>query len=81
MADLTDEGIPELEGWMTLPGAARELGITRTRVHQLAKAGAFETIHRIGEIKIVRTVEVAARKTNRALAEEERAEKHGEAVE
>lgn len=59
--DVPDDGIPQLEGWMTLPDAARELGITRSRVHQLVP-GQLPSVRRIGNLKIVRTVEVMARK-------------------
>jgi hypothetical protein len=41
------EDLPELEGWVSLPAAAEQLGRTRQRASQLAESGEFKTAHRI----------------------------------
>lgn len=79
MANTEASEIPQLEGWMTLPDAARELGITRSRIHQLVDAKTLKSTRKIGSLKIVRTVEVEERKAEQELARKRAAER-GETV-
>lgn len=62
--------LPPLEGWMTLPDAARDIGITRSRIHQLLGKNRFETARRIGTFAVVRTAEVEKYKKNKKLLAE-----------
>jgi hypothetical protein len=50
--------LPVLEGWMSLPDAARALEVTRQRIHQQVDGGEFKTARRIGTFAIVREAEV-----------------------
>lgn len=65
--------LPELEGWLSFPDAARELGISRQRLHQLAEKDppVIETARRVGRygvpFYVMREAEVAALKRRRAL--------------
>jgi Arc/MetJ-type ribon-helix-helix transcriptional regulator len=52
------QDLPQLEGWTSLPDAARIMKITRQRIHQLVDKGRFKTASRIGNFAIVRTAEV-----------------------
>ena len=71
--------LPPLEGWMALPDAATELGMSRQRAHQLLQASRereyldpesavpsyFITARRAGTVIMVRTAEVMALKSLR----------------
>lgn len=45
--DNETEAVPQLEGWVLLTDAARQLSISRQRVHILKKR--FKTLRRLGE--------------------------------
>lgn len=48
--------LPELEGWITFPDAAEELGITRQRIHQIAEKDdpvVIETALRLGRKHVI----------------------------
>lgn len=95
MADGIDDGVDgdeaqdgailPLEGWMTLPDAARLLGITRSRIHQLVpapgQAGQLKSARKIGRLTIVRTVEVEERLRRLKEAAGRKAERGKEAGE
>ena len=74
--------IPQLEGWMTLPDAARALGITRSRIHQLVPGpngpGQLRSARKIGKLTIVRTVEVENRLARLRTAAEKKAPREAE---
>lgn len=63
--------LPELEGWVTFPDAAEDLGISRQRLHQVAERDdppVIETARRIGRrhvIFVMRAAEVADLKRRR----------------
>jgi hypothetical protein len=40
--------VPLLEDWVLLTEAGRELGISRQRIHILAKQRRFQSLHRLG---------------------------------
>ncbi len=54
---LTTKDVPELEGWLSIPAAARVMNLSRQYVHRLAASGIFSTRHRIGTTYIVSTWE------------------------
>lgn len=60
--------LPVLEGWITLPEAAEELGMTRARMYQLVQEFKITTAHRLGgrPIYIVRVPEIEQIKAGRA---------------
>jgi predicted DNA-binding transcriptional regulator AlpA len=60
--------LPLFEGWITLPEAAKELGITRARAYQLVQEERITTAHRLGgrPIYIVREAEIAQLKAGRS---------------
>lgn len=59
--------LPVLEGWITLPEAAEELGMTRARMYQLVQEFKITTAHRLGgrPIYIVRVPEIEQIKAGR----------------
>lgn len=61
--------LPVLEGWISLPDAARKMNISRQRIHQLVDAGRFTTACRIGTFAIVREAEVDKLLTSREVEE------------
>lgn len=54
--------VPELKGWLTAVGAAKELGISRQSVARMMAEGVFRTQRAVGErpLYIVRVEEVRA---------------------
>ena len=56
---LTQKEIPELDGWMTIPDAARAMKLSRQYVHRLAASGSFTSLHRVGSTFIVSSWEVS----------------------
>jgi predicted DNA-binding transcriptional regulator AlpA len=64
--------LPTLEGWITLPEAADQLGMTRARTYQLVQEWKITTAHKLGgrPVYIVRQAEIDQLKAGRA---EERA--------
>jgi len=61
---LTQREIPELEGWLTIPDAAKALELSRQYVHRLAASGTFTSLHRVGSTFIVSSWEVEDLKGN-----------------
>jgi hypothetical protein len=59
--------VPVLEGWITLPEAAEDLGISRARVHQMAQEEKLTTVSQLGRrpVYIVREVEIRRIKEER----------------
>lgn len=55
---LTTKEVPHLDGWMTIPDAAKILNLSRQYVHRLAASGSFTSLHRIGSTFIVSSWEV-----------------------
>jgi len=45
-------GIPWLEGWLTLAGAGRFLGLSRARVYQMVEEGKIESCHRVPDSRV-----------------------------
>lgn len=59
--------VPEMEGWLTLPEAAAELGISRTRTADMVREGKITTCMRLGRRPyfVVREVEIRQIKADR----------------
>lgn len=59
--------VPVLEGWITLPEAAEDLGISRARVHQMAQEEKLTTVSQLGRrpVYIVREAEIRRIKEER----------------
>lgn len=57
---ITLEKITALEGWMTLPAAARVLGVGRATVHKLIKQRKFQEkdLRRAGPVILIRETAV-----------------------
>lgn len=43
-----EDGIPHLEGWLTLMDAADELGMSKQGVHKMVKERKFRSLHKVG---------------------------------
>lgn len=54
------EDLPELEGWLTLPEAAKLLGLTRQRVYQMVQVGTLKSVMKLGDkpTYIIRKAEI-----------------------
>jgi excisionase family DNA binding protein len=61
---------PKLEGWMIATEAAEYLGVSKTTVQKMMKAGKFKTMWSVGNkpIYLLLTSEVDALKQQRDLA-------------
>lgn len=59
---MSEDFVPTMEEWWTLPQAADHLGITRQAAHLMMKAQKFESIRRLGDqarpIYVVRASEI-----------------------
>jgi hypothetical protein len=70
---VTKETCPEMQDWMLLTDAARELGYTRQNAHRLADRGKFQSLQSLGHgtVYVVSRAEVMAMKQSRAHLDEE----------
>lgn len=75
---MTDDGyseVPRLEGWLTFPEAADELGVTKQMVHKMAFGSkpVLRIVRRVGDkpIYVVDEKEVLALKKRRQELEQE----------
>jgi hypothetical protein len=68
--------LPELEGWRSLVGAGRYLGVTRARIYQMVEEGKITSARRVPDSKtyLVRDAELKGIKEEWLKAAQQRAE-------
>lgn len=64
---MSTKEIPLLQGWVTIPEAARRTGVSRQRAHQLVHAGTgvFKDARRVGDSTVIVVPEDAVKEAEK----------------